>query len=39
MSTITKMYIDYFKAIQIQKSKGQVINVNSMKLSPETTDV
>lgn len=40
MSTITKMYIDYFKAIQIQKSKGQVINVNTMKLSPpETTDV
>ena len=39
MSTITKMYIDYFKAIQVQKSKGQVIDVNAIKLSPETTDV
>ncbi|MFC4094299.1 glycosyltransferase [Euzebyella saccharophila] len=38
MSTITKMYIDYFKAIQVQKSEGRVIDVNSIKLSPETTD-
>ncbi|SHJ28576.1 Glycosyltransferase involved in cell wall bisynthesis [Pseudozobellia thermophila] len=34
MGAITKMYIDYFKAIQVQKSKGQVIDVNAMQLGP-----
>ncbi|WP_209406021.1 glycosyltransferase [Pseudozobellia sp. WGM2] len=38
MSTITKMYIDYFKAIQVQKSKGLVIDVNAIKLPPETIE-
>ncbi|MBU2945117.1 glycosyltransferase [Zobellia uliginosa] len=35
MSTITQMYLDYFKAIQVQKSKGQIIDVNAIGLTHE----
>ncbi|MGP1990621.1 glycosyltransferase [Zobellia laminariae] len=35
MSTITQMYLDYFKAIQVQKSKGEIIDVNAIGLTHE----
>jgi len=30
MSTITKMYIDYFKAIQVTKSTKELIDINAV---------
>ncbi len=35
MSTITKMYVDYFKAIQVTKSTKQIIDVNAINTASE----
>ncbi|MDO6519652.1 glycosyltransferase [Zobellia uliginosa] len=37
MSAIAKMYLDYFKAIQVQKTKGRIIDVNAIGLTHEKT--